>query len=584
MTRTALACTALAALLCGACADAGVASSTIALRDGRVVVTSPDDDAVVYLDPASLEEVARVAVAGAPEQLLDVGGQLFVSLAQDAAVARVDDGGRVARLQVPCGGTYALAFRETPEPWLFVSCPLDDRVLVLTPGGDVHAVLRVAGGPRALAFDGDRLVVAASRSGELVRIPLAALADEAARERVPLSPEPGLAAAQLRSAATLPGRAPVFAYQLVDHDSDRERAPEAGGYGAVRDGAPRIQPALAGACAGTYAVFDGGARVFSGPSAAAWAPAPGVLWVAHQYTDNVAALRCGDDGLELFASFSTGRGPRGLALTDDGREAFVDLGFAHAVARLALPDAPTGDVVPAEQTVRREVGDTRLSERALAGRSLFHDAVNTHLTPSGVVTCATCHPDGGADGLRWFLHTTGVPRKLRRTPPAWGARASLAPFHWDGEFDDGATLAEGTIRELMEGDALLVDTGAIAAYMAELPPPRRRPPENEDAAARGRAWFEAAEVGCTECHSGRLYTGEGAHAVVPPSADPDGVLDAATVPSLVGVRGRAPYLHDGRAPDLFSLFREHNPLDAHGATSALDDAQLMDLVAFLESL
>ena len=46
----------------------------------------------------------------------------------------------------------------------------------------------------------------------------------------------------------------------------------------------------------------------------------------------------------------------------------------------------------------------------------------------------------------------------------------------------------------------------------------------------------------------------------------------------------APYLYDGRADTLESLFREHNPDDLHGETSDLSDAELKDLVEYLRSL
>ena len=117
-------------------------------------------------------------------------------------------------------------------------------------------------------------------------------------------------------------------------------------------------------------------------------------------------------------------------------------GFDHAVARLALPELPDeeGPVLGASLERTRALGETRLSEPAMRGRALFFDADDTHLTPSGVVTCGTCHPGGGEDGLTWFLHTAGIAPKVRRTPPAWAAREELAPFHWDGALPDAAVL------------------------------------------------------------------------------------------------------------------------------------------------
>ena len=218
----------------------------------------------------------------------------------------------------------------------------------------------------------------------------------------------------------------------------------------------------------------------------------------------------------------------------------------------------------------------------LRGRNLFHDAVDTHLTPSGVVACATCHPEGDDDGLTWFLHTTNVPRKLRRTPPAWGARADLAPFHWDGEFSDAERLTRVAITELMGGDGLLVDTGAMAAYMAWLAP-RRAVADDASQIAAGAAVFARADVGCATCHRGDALTDRLAHAVVPDTSDADARMAAVDTPSLRGVFARAPHLHDGRAPTLRAVLTTHNVGDTHGRTSQLSATELDALEAYVRS-
>lgn len=553
--------------------------------DGRLWVTSPDDDAVVALDPRTLVERTRIPVAGAPSRLaIRADGRLAVTLAQATEIALVDPAtGAVERRPVPCGGTRGVLARG--DGAVLVSCPNDDRLAVvpLDPAAPA-TVVRAPGRPTALARNGDVLAYGASRAGRLVRLDWRTLRPLPEGETA-LETRRGFAAVQVDAVVPVPGgRTPddfVVAFQRVDHDSDRGRDPARGGYGSVFDGEPRIEPRLAGACAERYARFDGGRRVASGPSALAWDAERGLLWVAHRYTDNVLVLDCdetdGQGRAALRAVFRVGRGPRGIALDRGGRVAFVDVGFAHAVARLELPARDDGGVSgPAAERVR-SLGATRLSARALRGRDLFHDAVNTHLTPSGVVTCATCHPDGGEDGLRWFLHTRDVPRKLRRTPPAYNAGPATRPLHWDGEFADGGTLARATIRALMEGDGLLVDTGAIGAYMAELPPPPGRPLEPTDAALaeRGRAVFASA---CADCHPPPHFTDGRAHAVLAPSADPDGARGPVHTPSLRGVRARPPYFHDGRAPTLEAA------LSAHGGARDLDPEERRALIRYLETL
>ncbi|HJL16113.1 MAG TPA: c-type cytochrome [Sandaracinaceae bacterium LLY-WYZ-13_1] len=558
-------------------------STIVRADDGSLWLTSPDDDALVQVDPASLEERARVVIEGAPTQVAIVDGAMLVTLARASELAWVIDGA-VERVPVPCGGTRAAV--ADGRGGALVSCPHDDLVLRVTRDG-VDWELPSPGRPTALAVLDARFAVTASRTG---RLRVHALDDRRALSDVALAPTPGFAASQVDAVAFDPGRRDfVAAYQRVDHDSDRTRPPGEGGYGSVIDGAPRIEPRLAGPCAERYARFDGGARVFSGPSAAA--AAGGVLWVANRTTDDVVALRCereGDGLAPRLATFTVGRGPRGIVLREDGRVAWVDVGFAHAVARLELDEAmrgPEGPVVEAARERTRALGETRLSRAAMEGRSLFFDADDTHLTPSGIVTCGTCHPAGGEDGLTWFLHTENVPAKLRRTPPAWAARAGLGPFHWDGEFEDASVLARTTIRELMEGDGLFVDTDAMAAWMAEAPIPPGRPVRGEADRARverGRALF--GESGCAGCHAGPLLADGEAHAVVTPSADEPARMAAVQTPTLRAVRARPPYLHDGRAPTLRSVLTEHAVDDRHGETSHLSDADVDALVAYLETL
>ena len=590
---------ALAAAL-GACGEGppalfeGATSSSIVLDEG---------DAVVQVDAATLEVTRRFEVTGGPEQVILRGGALAVSLGRDAAVAWIDlASGAVERVPVPCGGTAGLAADDRA---VFVACPMDDRVVELAPGGPALAAWRVPGGPAALAAVGGGLVVTLARAGQLARFERAALRaaggdlgrppEAPVARALHLSPRAGFAATDARALAVDPATGGLAGvYQVVDHDSDRARPPEQGGYGAVFDAQPRIEPRVWAACGGRYARFDGGLRVMSGPSAVA--AASGWLWVAHRQTDNVLAVAC--DALEdaealgapvqaeltLHAAFTVGRGPRGLALSADGRTAWVDVGFDHAVARLLLPAGPSSSPSRAQAALLRPVGASVYSDAGQRGRKLFFDAVNTHLTPSGVVTCGTCHPDGGDDGLSWFLHTVEVPRKLRRTPPAWGARPGLGPLHWDGGFADAAVLTQATVRALMEGDGLLVDADAVAAYMAErpLPTPRPVPEILQSDLQRGAGVFAAA--GCAECHLGPLFADGLRHALFVDGEDPDGLMPEVRTPTLIGARGRPPYLHDGRARTLEDVLVTHNRADRHGRTAGLSAPDLAALVTYLESL
>ena len=551
------------------------ASSLAFGADGRLWVASPDDGAVVGLDPGTLVVEVSVAVPGEPARLLAVGDALAVVGERSTALTLV--GERVRAVPIPCGGATGLAALGER---LFVACPFDDRVVeVDARSARVVRVLAASGRPTAVAVAAGRLVVSASRLGDLGTVALDALPNPQFDRWVALDTpwvmsavptRDGREAVQLDALDVAGGRL-VGVYQIVQHDGDRDLPPEAGGYGRVNDGDPRIEPRLLADCGGAYARFDGGERALSGPSAVALDAARGRLWVVHRGTGDVTVFACerGDapDLLPIIASFRVGDGARGLVLDRDGT-AWVDVAFDHAVARLAIgADALTRSRTP---------GPMALSAQAQRGRRLFHDARNVHLTPSGVVTCATCHPGGGDDGLTWFLHTRNVPRKLRRTPPAWGLRTDLRPLHWDGAFADAEALVTSTLAELMEGDGLLVDTAAVGAWMRERPPPVARPLSAVEAARADRGGAVFASAGCAECHPAPAYMDGRVHDGLAPSADPDGRLDDPFTPSLVAVRARAPYLHDGRAATLAEVLDVHAP--------SLTAVARVDLIGFLESL
>ncbi|MCK6548730.1 hypothetical protein L6R52_22995, partial [Myxococcota bacterium] len=291
---------ALAALV--ACADpsprGSSSSSSIALDadEAALWVTSPDDDRVHVIDPVSLDVVRSFDVPGAPAELAIAGAFVVVARAGTSSVAVIDAArGLVTDVPTSCGGTrgVAIAALDAEAPTAWVTCPNDHRVLVLelaTFDAPVIAELTVPGRPTAIAVSGDRVAITASLTGmihvvdarrvhtatrgsalvastgsalvarggsslvasagsSLVAPPTPAgvvalsLADVSVDGRS-YSEGGGVAASQLDVLAASPAGAFVAAFQRVDHDSDRARPPELGGYGSVIDDAPRIAPRL----------------------------------------------------------------------------------------------------------------------------------------------------------------------------------------------------------------------------------------------------------------------------------------------------------------------------------------------------
>src|SRR6185437_5416825 len=89
-------------------------SSTIAVLNNTVLVTSSDDDALVELDATTLRESKRVATPKGPEHVLVVDGFAWVTASLDTKIARfkLADFSGALTIDVPCGGTSDIARDE----------------------------------------------------------------------------------------------------------------------------------------------------------------------------------------------------------------------------------------------------------------------------------------------------------------------------------------------------------------------------------------------------------------------------------------------------------------------------------------
>jgi YVTN family beta-propeller protein len=302
----------------------------------------------------------------------------------------------------------------------------------------------------------------------------------------------------------------------------------------------------------------------------------------------------------LLKFLPTGSNPRGLALSADGRRGYVMNFLSRSLSVLDLVNLK----VEQEITV---TGET-LAEDVLRGKRLFHNATDPRLSRGSWLSCASCHPDGGSDGVTWFF-----PDGPRQTPPLWSA-ANTLPWHWSAALDEPQDVEE-TIHVIQHGLGLApgadppllgapnagrsADLDALAAFMLHgIRSPVAPPPA--PTVAEGRRLFVAA--GCATCHGGPHWT-ISALPGAPGSLDPDGngMIDevlrevgtlnpqdirGATgfdVPTLLGVGLSAPYLHDGSQPTLEALLASGHP-DPHGAGNGLSQAEIGVVSSFLRSI
>ncbi len=202
--------------------------------------------------------------------------------------------------------------------------------------------------------------------------------------------------------------------------------------------------------------------------------------------------------------------------------------------------------------------------RADTGHAIFHRAPVNDLG----VACASCHAEGGEDGLVW--KDKGVPR---RTQTLLGTVALSPPYHWSGDEASFDSLSADVYTKRMHGIPLdSAQTAAFRDWVFGMGAPPADAYADGAAVTRGASVYEAR--GCASCHGG------------PAKQSFDvGNGGAFQAPLLTGVGLRPPYLHDGCAATLDALVAGSSCGDfsKHGTLSVLTPAEAADLRTYLAS-
>jgi YVTN family beta-propeller protein len=266
------------------------------------------------------------------------------------------------------------------------------------------------------------------------------------------------------------------------------------------------------------------------------------------------------------------KGPRSLALSPDGKQLMVASYYSGEV--LAL------DPSHCRVLKRIGLGPQPAPDAVRHGEFVFHDGRHCF---QHWLSCASCHPDGRADGLNWDLLNDGIgnPKNAHsllwshRTPPlmSLGIREDM-----EEATQKGFQFVQ--FREIEEGDL-----NAVRAYLRSMEPepsPHLVQGELSEKARQGKRLFEDAEVGCSACHPAPLLTSLKTHDVGTRSAlDRTDTFDT---PTCVELWRTGPYLHDGSATTLREVVTTKNPEDKHGRTSHLGQEEIDALVEYLLSL
>lgn len=259
----------------------------------------------------------------------------------------------------------------------------------------------------------------------------------------------------------------------------------------------------------------------------------------------------------------------------DGDTLRVHCELSRRVLSLPLRHGVTDDRKLGKLAVRGpELAPSRRSAEVEHGAELFRRANDGRLSGAGALACASCHPEGRADGLTWRLG-----EHVLQTPMLAGRVVGTAPYKWDGQDESLTASVRHTINRI-GGNSSFVERkeiNALVAYVSSLQSPKAPAVADADAHARGRSLFEDKTLGCASCHGGEKLTDGAQYPLKSALAQTD-------TPSLVGLAHSVPYYHDGSAESLHALLTDRGSVHDMAELGGLSDAQVDDLRTYLESL
>jgi len=560
----------------------------MAAGEGALVIDG-DSGALIKTDKAG-KNIAQVSV-GADAGLMTfdpVNNTAYVAnrLGDAINVVTVGEKLEVARTIKTPAEPYGVAL-SPDRATLYVST-IADRTMVAYDAKSGTEKWRTALGrePRGLAIspDGTRALVSYLTTGTVDQIDLAethraehiALSTaNASTRRCRRCGNNGDAFARASFAVTFMGeQQAVVPFQRETPVQQRDGSENTGGYGGGFEPPMTQQLAFLGFGKETPTQITATISQHQ-PRAIAWDAGRDALYLAGLGSDSILQVKNASQvGISqgLAASLTTGKdrcGPDGLAVTKDGN-VLVWCSFTRSVQKVDFVDAKGALANATKVTAGPQLVATRMNDKQHKGFVLFHSA-DPAMAQRGAMACASCHPDNRADGLSWRIE-----KKELQTPVLAGRVVGTHPYKWDGGDKDLNTSLTMTMKRLGGFGLDKTQLSHLSAYVEMLPAPRP-PTRDVQTVARGKKVFDSAEAGCRSCHDGGSYTDQEKHKF-------SGSLAESDTPSLVGLSASAPYFHDGSAATLEALLRDRGAVHGMGDASKLNDKQVGDLIAFLETL
>ncbi len=542
-------------------ADASRLRRPVALAlsaDGKQLFAANRCGTVSVLDTPSRRVAGEFAVgrqladlAATPDGLLlaadERGGELVVLAPRG--------GGLDVRRRVPVAASPVCVRADAGGHW-YVASLWPHRVTVLEPDGGQRGV-DVPFPPRLLLplSGGKKLLVADAFGGRLAVLDVAAARVESVRA-LDAHAVRGLAAA---------GDKVLLAHQVLTPRTPTT-AEEMHWGNVLRQDVRSLSPGAL-LSPGADVLRGSDARPLGEPGRGAGDPAG--LAVAPDGTvvvtlGGVGEVTFGKEKDPSWQRLEVGRRPTAVALSADGRRAFVADTSGDAVAFVDLPGRKVEAIV--------SLGPQPALTPEERGEMLFYDA---RLSREGWMSCHSCHTDGHSNGGLSDTLSDGGFGAPKRVLSLLGV-GDTGPWTWVGGSPDLAEQVRKSIKTTMRGfRARDGDVHDLTAYLRTLapPPPARRP--DEASVRRGREAFD--RHGCAKCHAPPTYT--------TPKTYDVGLHDEAgnvafNPPSLRGVGQAGPYLHDGRAATLEEVFTRFG----HPGPGTVPREGAGDLANFLRTL
>ena len=319
------------------------------------------------------------------------------------------------------------------------------------------------------------------------------------------------------------------------------------------------------------------------PFAVALSPDDKTIYLANAGSNNVSVIDL--DTNKGKAHIEVGANPRGIAITEDGANVFV-----NNVLDGTLSVIDTRTLRVSDEVILTNIP---LNEDVLEGKRIFNSSESPLLSTDNWISCATCHFDGMMDSRTWLGFSDGP----RNTPSLLGVKDTL-PIHWSGDFDELHDV-EITIREVQFGDGLIsgavndslgpthagvsANLDSLVTYMESIEM-RSSPYKNdEESIIKGKLLFTKHE--CNSCHMQPFYIDMRLHDVGTGDSSKEknshGTGTKFDTPSLRGIWMTAPYFHDGSAETLEDVFQLGT---THNISFKMSGQEIADLITFLKSL